>query len=224
MSQAAATRATLNEVIELINAGKRSDAEAICRDAIQRNPDDINMTALLGAMLLKAREMDEAEKFLRHAIELAPSFAKPHEDLGYLLVEQGRPEEALPILNTATRLDPSLERAHLCLGKALALLGRGKEADVAFEKSFELNPLSKTLAVAAEHQKAGRRKEARALCQEVLRAHPENVDALRMMGAVALTEGHADEASTLGRHSRNKVVLKKRSIVFAMPLRMSLPM
>jgi tetratricopeptide (TPR) repeat protein len=194
MSQAAASRATLNEVIELINAGKRGEAEAICRDAIQRNPDDINMTALLGAMLLKAREMAEAERFLRHAIELAPSFAKPHEDLGYLLVEQGRPEEALPILNTATRLDPTLERAHLCAGKALALLGRGKEADVAFEKSFELNPLRKKLAVAAEHQKAGRLKEAKALCREILRAHPENVDALRMMGTAALTEGHVDEA------------------------------
>ena len=194
MNRAAASRATLNEAIELINAGQRGKAEAICRDAIQRNPDDINMTALLGATLLKAREMDEAEKLLRRTIQLAPSFAKPHEDLGYLLVEQGRPEEALPILETATRLEPTLERAHLYTGKALALLGRGKEADVAFEKSFELNPVRKTLAIAAEHQKAGRLKEAKALYREVLQVNPENVDALRMMGAAALSEGRIDEA------------------------------
>ena len=194
MNRAAASRATLNEAIELINSGQRGKAEAICRDAIQRNPDDINMTALLGATLLKAREMDEAEKLLRRTIQLAPSFAKPHEDLGYLLVEQGRPEEALPILERATRLEPTLERAHLYTGKALALLGRGKEADVAFEKSFELNPVRKTLAIAAEHQKAGRLKEAKALYREVLQVNPENVDALRMMGAAALSEGRIDEA------------------------------
>ena len=64
MGHAAASRAKLNEAIELINAGERGKAEAICRDAVQRNPDDINMTALLGATLLKAGEMDEAEKFL----------------------------------------------------------------------------------------------------------------------------------------------------------------
>ena len=201
MSQAAASRAKLNEAIELINAGKRGEAETICREALERNPGDVNMTALLGASLLKAGEVGEAEKFLRQTTQLAPTFAKPHEDLGYLLVEQGRAEEALPILNTATRLDPSLERAHLCLGKALALLGRGKEADVAFEKSFELNPLSKTLAVAAEHQKAGRLKEAKALYREILEANPENVDALRMMGMLALSESQADKAERFFRRA-----------------------
>ena len=201
MSYAAASRAKLNEAIELINAGKRGNAEAICREALERNPDDINMAALLGASLLKAGEIEEAEKFLRRTTQLAPTFAKPHEDLGYLLVEQGRAEEALPILNTATRLDPSLERAHLCLGKALALLGRGKEADVAFEKSFELNPLSKTLAVAAEHQKAGRLKEAKALYGEILKANPENVDALRMMGMLALSESQVDKAERFFRRA-----------------------
>ncbi len=188
MGEAAVSRATLNEAIDLINAGERGKAEAICRDAIARNPKDVNITALLGATLLKGRELEEAEKFLRQTIELAPTFAKPHEDLGYLLVEQGRAEEALPILNTATRLDPSLERAHLCLGKALAQLGRGKEADVAFERSFELNPVSKTLALAAEHQKADRLKEAKALYRKVLQANPDNVDALRMMGMIARRE------------------------------------
>jgi len=201
MSQAAASRAKLNEAIELINAGKRGHAETICREALERNPNDINMAALLGASLLKAGEIEEAEKFLRQTIQLAPTFAKPHEDLGYLLVEQGRAEEALPILNTATRLDSSLERAHLCLGKALAMLGRGKEADVAFEKSFELNPLSKTLAVAAEHQKAGRLKEAKALYGEILKANPDNVDALRMMGMLALSESQVDKAERFFRRA-----------------------
>ena len=62
-------------------------AAAMCQAAIRRDPEDISMTALLGAVLLKQRRPDEAEKYLRKAIELAPTFAKPHEDLGYLLVE-----------------------------------------------------------------------------------------------------------------------------------------
>jgi tetratricopeptide (TPR) repeat protein len=204
MDQASTSRATLSEAIELINAGERGKAESICRDAIERNPEDINMIALLGASLLKSGQMADAEMFLWQAIQLAPSFAKPHEDLGYLLVEQGRPEEALPVLRSATRLDPSLERAHLYLGKALALLGKGKEADVAFEKYFELNPVGKTLALAAEHQLAGRLKEAKAMCGDVLRADAENVDALRMMGTIAFTESRPADAE---RYLRQSVAL-----------------
>lgn len=204
MGQASTSRATLSEAIELINAGERGKAESICRDAIERNPEDVNMIALLGATLLKSGQMADAEMFLWQTIQLAPSFAKPHEDLGYLLVEQGRPEEALPILRTATRLDPSLERAHLYTGKALALLGKGKEADVAFEKSFELNPVSKTLAIAAEHQMAGRLEEAKALYGDVLRADAENVDALRMMGTIAFTESRPADAE---RYLRQSVAL-----------------
>ena len=204
MGQASTSRATLSEAIELINAGERGKAESICRDAIERNPEDVNMIALLGATLLKSGQMADAEMFLWQTIQLAPSFAKPHEDLGYLLVEQGRPEEALPILRTATRLDPSLERAHLYTGKALALLGKGKEADVAFEKSFELNPVSKTLAIAAEHQLAGRLEEAKALYGDVLRADAENVDALRMMGTIAFTESRPADAE---RYLRQSVAL-----------------
>ena len=201
MSEPAASRARFNEVIALVNAGERARAEEICREAIRDDPDDINMTALLGASLLKSGDTEEAEQHLRRAIQLAPSFAKPHEDLGYLLVEHGRAEEAAEILNKATRLDPGLERAHLCLGKALAMLGKGKEADVAFERSFELNPVRKKLAIAAEHQQEGRNEEAKALYREVLRDHPENVDALHMMGRIAISESHIDDAERLFRRA-----------------------
>jgi tetratricopeptide (TPR) repeat protein len=194
MAEAYASRSTISEAIELINTGQIDQAEAFCRDAIERNPQDVNITALLGATLFKSRQFDEAEKFLRVAIQLAPSFAKPHEDLGRLLVEQRRAEEAVELLRTATRLDPGLEVAHFNLGKALAMLGKGKEADEAFEKSFDLNPERKKLAHAAEHYKEGRVEEAERLFGEVLRANPNNVDALRMMGTIALSASRFDEA------------------------------
>ncbi len=109
----------------------------------------------------------------------------------------GGPKEAVAVLRTATRLDPTLESAHFNLGKALALLGKGKEADAAFEQCFELNPERKKLALAAEHQKAGRVDEARALYQEILRANPANVDALRMMGIISFGEGRDRRGGTI---------------------------
>ncbi len=81
MAKAYVSRSTISEAIELINTGQIDRAEALCRDAVERNPRDVNITALLGVILLKSRRPEEAEQCLREAIKLAPNFAKPHEDL-----------------------------------------------------------------------------------------------------------------------------------------------
>jgi tetratricopeptide (TPR) repeat protein len=201
MAQCFASKSTLSEAIALLNSGRPDKAEALCRSAIGRNTDDINMVALLGAILLKGHRIPEAEQFLRQAIRLAPSFAKPHEDLGHLLVEKGQPEEAVEILRKATRLDPNLDHAFFNLGKALAMLGEGKEADEAFERSFDLNPERKKLALAAEHQKEGRWEEAEQLYREVLRGSPTNVDAMRLLGNVTMQTGRIYQAERLFRRA-----------------------
>ena len=144
------------------------------------------MQALLGALLVKMERREEAEATLREVIDAAPSFAKPAEDLGYLLLQADRAADALPFLERATHLDPTLERAWFSLGKALALLGRGKEADAAFEKSFELSPERRLMALAAEHQKEGRIEEAERIYRRVLRDNPRNVDALRLLALIAM--------------------------------------
>ena len=181
----------------MVGSGQITPAVSICRDAIRDNPADVNMTALLGAILLKARQPDEAEDLLRRAIKLAPTFAKPHEDLGFLLVEQGRADEAVDILRNATRLDPESEMAHFNLGRALSLTGRGDEADASFEASFEINPERRKLALAAEHHKEGRTDQAATVYREILRASPNNVDALRLLAGILVKESDYEEAENL---------------------------
>ena len=193
-------KAAFNESIALVNAGRIAAAAAVCRDALKRDSDDVSMTALLGAILLKRREFDEAERLLRRAIELAPTFAKPHEDLGYLLVELGRAGEAVEVLRTATRLDPKAEMAFFTLGRALSATGKGTDADAAFEASFKLNPERKKLALAAEHHKAGRNDEAARLYRELLQQSPNNVDAMRLLaGVLAGGSSKVEEAEALLR-------------------------
>jgi len=199
MSEIYAPKALFDEALELINAGDPVAAEKLCREAVQRNPKDVNMSGLLGAVLIKRRRLDEAEQVLKQTIALAPTFAKAHEDLGYALLEQERYEEAVEVLQKAARLDPKLDAAHFNLGKALASTGRGKEADAAFEASFELSPERKKLALAAKHHQEGRIEDAEQLYRQVLNNNPRNVDALRMLAMVAATAKRYDDAERLLR-------------------------
>ncbi len=190
-------RAAFNKVMGLINAGRMNAAAATCRETLERNRNDVSLTALLGAILLKARDFDEAERRLRRAIELAPNFAKPHEDLGYLLIETGRIDESVEILENATRLDPQAEMAFFYLGRALSMAGKGEEADAAFEASFALNPQRRKLALAAEHHKEGRHDEAERLYRELLRESPENVDAMRLLAGILTNKSETEEPEAL---------------------------
>lgn len=197
MQSTVAPKSVFDQALGLINAGDLAGAETRCRAALERYPSDVNMRALLGALLVKMERAEEAERTLCEVVAAAPSFAKPHEDLGFLLVQANRPADALPFLERATRLDPSLERAWFTLGKALALLRRGPEADVAFEKCFALSPERRVMALAAEHQKEGRLEEAERLYRQVLRESPRNVDAMRLLALIALGADHADDAENL---------------------------
>jgi tetratricopeptide (TPR) repeat protein len=194
---AGAPRALFNEAIGLIQAGRFADAEARCRAALERHPADVNMQALLGALLIKVERIEEAESLLRQVLAAAPSFAKPAEDLGYLLLQAGRHAEAIAFLERATRLDPSLERAWFSLGKALAASGRGKDADAAFEKCFALSPERRLMALAAEHQKEGRLEEAERIYRRALRENPRNVDALRLLALIAVKADRPDDAEVM---------------------------
>jgi len=193
----AAPRATFHQAIRLLNGGDAEGAIAVCREALAEDPDDINFTALMGAVLLKARRLDEAEEQLRRAIALAPSFAKPHEDLGLLLLQQRRSEEAEAVLRRAVTLDPDLEQAHFQLGRALLANGKSDEADEAFERCFALNPEKGRLAEAARLHRSGKVEEAERLYRRVLKDNPKNVTALRLLGVIAMQSGHPENAEEL---------------------------
>jgi tetratricopeptide (TPR) repeat protein len=192
-----APKSMFDETIAQINAGDLVAAEARCRGALEAYPRDVNMRALLGALLIKLNRVPEAEAILQDVIAQAPTFAKPHEDLGQLLVQQNRPREALPHLQRATHLDPAMESAWFTLGKALALLGRGAEADQAFERCFALSPERRLMALAAEHQREGRLAEAEQLFRRILRHNPNNVDAMRLLALIVVKAGREAEAEGL---------------------------
>lgn len=199
MAEQLGPQAAFNHAIHLINSGRVSAAAAFCLEAVERDPEDVNMTALLGAILLKLREFEAAQKHLRRAIELAPTFAKPHEDLGRLLLEQGRAEEAVEVLKVATRLDPKAEMALFTLGRALSMVGDGDQADAAFEAAFALNPQRRKLALAAEHHKAGRHEEASRQYRALLAESPNDVDAMRLLAGILASQSDVEEAEALLR-------------------------
>ncbi len=101
------------------------------------------------------------------------------------LAKQRRHSEAISLFERALSLNPSLPHVRKRLADAYAASGRGAEADRLYEQHIRENPDKKIIVEGAEHLYAGRRKQAIAAFESVLRRIPDDIDAMRML-ALAL--------------------------------------
>ena len=192
-------RKLVEDALALAASGQTGDAERLCREALVSQPEDVNVLAALGAILLKAGRTEEAEAPLRKSIELEPGFAAPHEDLGTLYLQGGMADRAIPYFETACRLDPRRPSAMLGLATALARAGRDAEADAARQRFLALSPIDRALQDAAKLLRDGDAKAAEKICGEILSKDSKNVRALRLLAEIASADGRAAAAEGLLR-------------------------
>ena len=140
----------------------------------------------------------DAERRVRAALAATPDAAPLHDDLGTILARLGRHAEAIPAFERALQLDARLPHTRKRLADALAASGRAQEADQLYSQYFAQDPDRQAIAEGAEHLHAGRRKEAIAAFEAVIRRHPDHIDALRMLAITLAGEpSTADDAEAL---------------------------
>ena len=191
------------KAIRLIGEDNLKAAEAVCREVLLSDSEDINMLALLGAILLKGDRLDEAEPILLDVVEAAPNFAKPHQDLAVLYVNRGDYPAAANYFRRATEIDPGLSSAFSGLSHVLYKLGDDRAASESMDKYLELSPDNTLARVIALHQK-GDLKNARIECGRLLAQEPENLGAMRRLAMISAEEGHSGEAERM-LHRLNKL-------------------
>ena len=103
---ATTVRKVFERVVTLLKGGERQEAESLCRDALARDPGDINFVSLLGSILASRGAHQEAVELLQRAVRTTPGHAQAQEDLGTLYLNLDRAEEALPCLERARELRP----------------------------------------------------------------------------------------------------------------------
>ena len=117
-------RHIFERAVSLLKAGARGEAESLCREAIDRDPGDINFVSLLGSILADGGNLEEAAELLHRAVKVAPGHSRAQEDLGTILLNLDRVEEALPYLERAKGLQTSSASILNKLSGAYQKLGR----------------------------------------------------------------------------------------------------
>jgi cytochrome c-type biogenesis protein CcmH/NrfG len=127
--------------LDHLRSGRRDEAVAQLRDALRRNPDNVDALCNLAQIYVRdQKHMSDAEALLRRATAIAPAYAKAWMLLGSVLHKAMRYAEAVEAHRAATRLEPRNAAAWSGLAQAHAYAGQVEESRQAYERSLALQP------------------------------------------------------------------------------------
>jgi tetratricopeptide (TPR) repeat protein len=181
-------RQKLDDIVRLVDGGQIDEAATNCRDELQKQPEDVNLVGMMGAILLKQGELTSAEEYLCRAIELEPGFARPHEDLGALYLSRDDVQKAITHFRKAMAITPDESSVIHGLVSALKQSGREEEADELRLKYMAGLSTEKLLVEAEALCRNGRIPDAEQVCDVILRREPESIGALRVLAMAATAD------------------------------------
>ena len=161
-------------------AGRREEAEALCRSALERNANGAQALHVLALMAQAQRRAVPAVKLARMAIAAAPDVPDFHNTLGAALGDLRRWKKAAAAFAEAIRLLPDYAQAHHNLGLALLEMERLDEAVESFQQAVDLDPANGAALwkLGDALRKAGRYSDGAAAYERLLEQEPGNADVM----------------------------------------------
>ncbi len=121
-------------------SGDVQQAEALCRQILQEEPQNARSLHLLGVLMQQAGCNEESLTLLRRAVALCPDDADFHYNLGVVQQLLGRKAEALASYRHALALQPEHALALNNLGNLALNLDRLDEAEECLRHSLRVQP------------------------------------------------------------------------------------
>lgn len=187
---------TLQQAWVLYSAGRRAEAEALCRSILARQADDTAAMTLLGIMLAQAGRLAEAAELLGNVASRNPQDSSAHNNHGNVLRSLGRYGQALACYERAVSILPDYAEAHYNRGVTLHDLRRYVQALASYDRALELKPdhASAWNNRGATLRALERKEEALASYDRALGVRPDYAEAHNNRGVCQQELGHLDEA------------------------------
>ena len=182
-------------------AQRFSEAEAIWRQVIQRNPQEAVAYNNLGLVLYAQNQLDAAVTAYRTAIQLNPQDATAYNNLGLVLYAQKKLDAAVTAYRTAIQLNPQDATAYYNLGIALKAQNQLDAAVTAYRIAIQLNPQDATAynnlgnALAAQNQLDA----AVTAYRTAIQLNPQDATAYNNLGIALKAQKKLDAAVTAYR-------------------------
>lgn len=186
----------INFATEHVRLKRNGEAAEAIRFALQMDPNNPSLEALLGRAFLGLGDRDRALVEFKRAVEVNPSDAAPHFVMGVIHLREGRIREARECLEVAVRLEPSRVEALTELGSAYALEGSFDAAIETLTRAVKLDDgnLEAWMRLGTVYIDSGRWEEARDALQRALSLDPYSSLVLDKIAILYIRVGNIDFA------------------------------
>ena len=165
----------LAKAAEHHRAGQFEEAEAIYRELLRQDPDDVTVSRLFGVLALDAGNYRNAAVLLRQAVKLAPGFRAAWIDLCRAQTELHELDDAIASAERAIQLEPGRAGGYIALGNALARTNRTDDAIAAYRRASEIRPNNAEIALGLGNvlKTIGRQQDAITAYRDGIRLKPD---------------------------------------------------
>ncbi|TGQ71432.1 MAG: tetratricopeptide repeat protein [Mesorhizobium sp.] len=193
----------MQQALQLHQAGRRQEAEAIYRQVLERKANHAAAAHFLGLLLHQTGRSDEGLDLLERSVSLQPRNPDFLNNFGTVMRDLGRVPAAVDFFRGAVDLRPDQLAARDNLGSSLKQLGRFEEAEDIFRGTVQRNGfhVRARIGLAETLQEAGRLDEALAVFREALTIRPKDAELLHGLGVGLMEKGKLDEAADLFRQA-----------------------
>jgi tetratricopeptide (TPR) repeat protein len=177
-------------------AGRNAQAMEALRQAIEEDPDSVDLRLEISRALAQLGSFDQAGIEAEHALRLDGDRAESYVQMGDVLGRVGRTEQAERAFRRALEIDPDLPQAKGALGLLLTETGNLDEAidllrgaSAAFPGDMDLQ-----YNLAAAYVRRGSLDEAAAVASDLAKQRPDYAPAYALQGTIHAMAGRLDES------------------------------
>ena len=200
--------------LQAANTGDFASADAIARQLLQQNPQDVHAYQIIGFSCFRSGRTRDALHAFIHANKIEPNQPEILNWIGILLKDHGDYLQAREAFSNAAALAPENGEILCNFGEILDLLGDRQAAEMQYTKAVKLEtPSATALAKAAIFfEKSHDLAQARKLAEKALTLDPENESALIALSDIdsrekkpeAIVERFEHIRSSSSPHHRNR--------------------
>jgi predicted O-linked N-acetylglucosamine transferase (SPINDLY family) len=185
-----------DKAVELHEAGRLAEAEAVCHQLIAAQPDSPGPLLLLGIIRAQSGDPHGALLLIVRSLGIAPDVPLGHFYHAIVLAQLGRPLDALRSYQRTTELTPEFAEAHYNSGDLLLAMNRPAEALAAFERTIALRAdlVQAHCARADALIRLNRQADALTELNGVLARNPHFAPVLNMRGELLCELGRLAES------------------------------
>lgn len=188
------TRKTLDDIVDLIDAGQLTDADSLCRNALAVKPGDINLLGLMGSIAIARNDPERSIPHFRQVLATDKHNAAAIRGLATALEQTGQEDEADALRDEYM---DALPVEHL-LAEAEELCRKGDTAeaekicDAVLRRDPESIGALRVLALAAIENDSF--VIAEAFLSRIVRLTPDNADSIIPLARFLGDRGRYEEA------------------------------